>query len=538
MKTVILIPRRNGIPERDASWAWCRARHEATLPEFQVYEGHHDVGPFNRSAALNLASRLADEGGPWDYAIIVDSDVMLDPDRIRESVELAERTGKVVWSFGWWAGMREGPTRELLAGEIDPDELIGRINAIHAAGTPNRMGHTPVPGSLPPEFEKVNPVSWSCCFVVPRAAWDRLGGFDERFSGWGFEDMAWQSAACGLVGHERLPGAVVHLWHPRSPGLGEDGVNKRRNRQLGRRYMYALRVMGMHDRTTPADAEEMERDRQHLRNLALTEESDRYGRPAADLPDWRDWWPPLEELVASWKERRAPGPPPRISLIVRSGGTMAAWPARREYLVESLASIGRHLRGGTIVRKVVRSDWPPEVTSELEAIAERYGFYVVGSGNLGLTASMGALWRYLAGRKDPFDFVFLTEDDFRLERDVDLDRLARVLDANPHLVQVALLRDACYPRERELGGILGHPLDEFDFRRDGPDAWLEHRRFFTLNPSLIRRSLTGTPWPTVQHSETAFGNRVFRDPAAKSALWGEGEAWVTHLGEVRAGIGY
>jgi hypothetical protein len=38
--------------------------------------------------------------------------------------------------------------------------------------------------------ERTNPLSWSCFIVFPRPVFDDLGGFDERFKGWGFEDMA------------------------------------------------------------------------------------------------------------------------------------------------------------------------------------------------------------------------------------------------------------------------------------------------------------------------------------------------------------
>jgi hypothetical protein len=539
VRTVILVPRRAGIPERDEIWAWCEARWMAEHPDLPIYEGHHDDGPFNRSAAINLASRRADADGRWDLAVIIDADVFLDPRQVLDAIEVAGRTGRVTWAFQWWAGMDQRTARSLLAGDADPAQLLQSIDvAFAAAGPANELGYVPAPTLPVAGFEKVNPVSWSCCFVVPRQVFDALGGFDERFAGWGWEDMAFQSAVVGLHGYERVPGAIVHVWHPRHPGLGQDGVNKRRNRQLGRRYMYALRAKGYHDRAMPADADEMARDRANLLRLMELEESDRAGRPAPDLPNWRDWLPSLEELVGSWKEGRPAGPAPAIAVVVRTGGPIERWGVRSGYLREMLASLDAHVSASRVVARVIFADWPEAVHAELGAIAREHGFYVVGEGNVGFTASMQRLWKYLAGRSWHFDQVFLVEDDFRFERDVDLDELGRTLEAHPHLVQVALLRDACYEAERERGGILGHPVDEFDFRGSGDHAWLEHRRFFTLNPGLIRRSLLGEPWPTQQHSEAVFGRRLFKDPDKRSALWGHGEAWVTHLGVVRAGGGY
>jgi hypothetical protein len=538
---VILVPRREGVPERDAIWAYCRARWERLHPDLPIYEGHHDEGPFNRSAALNLAAELADRDGPWDTALVIDADVIVAAANVVAALERAEATGRVTWAFQWWAGTTPEVAASIMAGETDEDACLAYLRDMHAAGTPNALGVTPVPPVLPPWLEKINPISWSCAFAVPRAAWETLGGFDERFAGWGWEDMAFQAAACGLVGHERIPGALVHLWHPRSPGLGDDGVNKRRNRQLGRRYMVALRAKGYHDRPEPSTADELERDRLHLMNLARQEETDRAGRPVSDLPDWSDWWPPLEDLVASWKRREVAGPPLRIALVVRSGGPADRWPARSAYLREMLDSLAAHVDYPAIVARVIFSDWPEAVAPELEAIAAAHGFYVVGEADErgpDFTRSMVRLWRYLASRRWPFDQVLLVEDDFRFERPVPLEAMASVLAHEPRYVQVALLRDACYPAERERGGILGHPEAEFTPVRDALHRWLEHRRFFTLNPCLFRRGLLREPWPTDRHSEAVFGRRLFADPDRCAVLWGEGEAWVTHLGEVRAGAGY
>jgi hypothetical protein len=541
VRSVILVPRRAGIPERDAIWAWCRRRWETLHPDLPIYEGHHDDGPFNRSAALNLAARLADEDGRWDNAVVLDADIFIDPANVVNAIDVATKSQRVTWAFGWWAGLTQGATAKILDGLIDPDGLNLVVNTLHRMGTPNEMGHTPVPDLVPVELEKINPVSWSCCFVVPRSAWDRLGGFDERFAGWGWEDMAFQSAAVGLVGHERLPGAVMHLWHPRHPGLGDDGVNKRRNRQLGRRYMYALRALGLHDRPMPADAEEMERDRLNLLSLMEREETDRRKRPAPDLPDWRGWLPTLEELVDSWKAGEPAGPAPLIAFVIRTGGRRETWPARSAYLRETLRTFDEHVDYPRTAARVIFSDWPASITEELTAIAEAHGFYVWGQapGTEGhYTSSMQRLWTYLDSRTWPYDQAFIVEDDFAFERDVPLEMMARTLATQPHLVQMALLRDACYQAERDAGGILGHPIDEFALEREGSAAWLEHRRFFTLNPTLIRRAMFNEPWPSGMHSEAVFGRRVFRDRTKRAGLWGEGETWIRHLGEVRAGGGY
>jgi hypothetical protein len=83
MKVVFLVPRRKDDGPRDRIWAYCRARWERLFPDVEVVEGHHDDGAFNRSAAINRAAELADEGGPWDIGIVIDADVILSESQVR-----------------------------------------------------------------------------------------------------------------------------------------------------------------------------------------------------------------------------------------------------------------------------------------------------------------------------------------------------------------------------------------------------------------------------------------------------------------------
>jgi GT2 family glycosyltransferase len=50
----------------------------------------------------------------------------------------------------------------------------------------------------------------SGCFITPRDVWDRVGGYDERFTGWSHEDAAFLLAA-GVI--DRLSGPMYHFWH-------------------------------------------------------------------------------------------------------------------------------------------------------------------------------------------------------------------------------------------------------------------------------------------------------------------------------------
>lgn len=522
MRVVFLVPRREDHGHRDRLWAACRARWEALFPEWPIVEGHHDDGPWNRAAALNEAARLA---GDWDVAVVIDADVMLEPWQAREAVGRAARTGKAVWGHRRWRDLTQEATERLL-------DLPGQLLA-------------PDLGWLGPDVRKETPLSWSCCIAVPRAAWERVGGFDERFRGWGGEDRAFAEALVALVNggrseDERVDGVVWNLWHPRGHRAIERTPDYVSNMRLANRYSMALRRdHHMHDRWPPAPASEG-KEAQDMHNIAQQDASHSAQARALGLPDWDGWWPTMEELVART------GPIPSVALVVHTGGDATVWPERRGYLRRTLASLSDRLVLPRWERRVVLSDWGEEPRLELDAIAAEHGFYVKdlgrdrgGSGvRLGYTGSMRAEWRYVQ-RFVRARYVFRSEDDFELDRDVDVAAMAEALSADPRLAQMALLRDA-NERERAVGGfVLDHPREAFVAR----PTHLEHQRFFTCNPSLMRTATFAEHmWPDEdpqgrQGSETVYSRKLFRHGLV-SGLWGQGERWVTHLGEVRAGGPY
>jgi hypothetical protein len=568
-RAAILVPRRADGGPRDELWRLCRRRWQAQHP-WPIYEGIHDVGPFNRAAAINRAAELADQDGPWEIALVIDSDVFLAPDQVRRAMEIAEDTGRVTWAHRRWRGLTADGTKRILAGDT---ELLGgrtfeewdggaqaRVDAISDAlygGGPTTAGQdaraladallTVRPDMLDSAVERTTPISWSCAIAIRRDAWDQLGGFDERFRGWGWEDMAFQSAACSLVGHERIEGDVFHLWHPRSPGAGKAGQagaapsdDAIRNAQLGRRYMVAARRdYGIHDRGAPSDAAELERDVANLvrDDAAIAAQARRAGRPTMT------GWPELGELLEGAAAARAAGEAwagarPRsahdrsVTIAVHTDG-------RREYIAESIESLEASVHG-QIERRVIYDDsGDPAYKAWLEQRFGGLGYYVVGpAGRLGYTGSMQALWRYLA-RRATTSYVLLAEDDFVYERPVELDDLAAILEAGPHLRQVALLRRPYYQAELEAGSIIAQDPGAYEQRRDGERAWLEHRLYFTANPSLFRRELTAAePWPSGASSERRYTDQLNRDPRSRFAYLGTGEAWIRHIGARRAGAGY
>lgn len=177
-----------------------------------IIEGDHLEGPFNRSAALNDAASRA---GDWDVAILLDSDVLVDLNRVRQAVTLAEQTGRVVHPFREWRGLKPQMTEKVLSGYRGDWSR----NGIHQTYRTNI----------------------SACVVVPRAVWGATGGFDERFQGWGWEDSAWMWAVKALTGgHLRIKGELWHLWHKPSPEKEPGSPLLAQNKELAMRYWNAV----------------------------------------------------------------------------------------------------------------------------------------------------------------------------------------------------------------------------------------------------------------------------------------------------------
>lgn len=162
-------------------------------------------------------------------------------------------------------------------------------------------------------------------------------------------------------------------------------------------------------------------------------------------------------------------------------------------------------------------------------------------GRRGFGGAIRAAWAWLR-RHSEARFVFHLEDDFTFERAVDLDRMVGVLESRPELVQLALRRQAWNEAERAAGGVIELRPEAY-LERETPlyGKWLEHREFFTTNPSLYRLELVrARAWPAGPHSEGLFSLELFTDPDLRCGYWGARTQppWVHHIGAGRAGEGY
>lgn len=191
---------------------------------------------------------------------------------------------------------------------------------------------------------------------------------------------------------------------------------------------------------------------------------------------------------------------------------------------------------GPISRRLIHDDsGDPDYRAWLCATFP--GFEVVGTEQrAGFAGAIRSAWAHVRAER----FVFHLEDDFVITRPVDLLAMAGVLDERPELVQLALRRQPWNDTERDAGGIIECRPDAYDERRTSAAAWLEHRLFFTTNPSLYRSALCAREWPPGQFSEGRFTHELLEDPDVRFGFWGRRESgeWCEHIGHERVGMGY
>jgi hypothetical protein len=265
-RVVLLVPRREGFAQRDELWAWCRPWWQEHFPEWPLFEGHHTVGLFNRSAALNLAAAAA---GEWDVAVIIDADVICDPEHVREAVRIAADQGRMVVPFTVRHNLDARGSRKVMAGYDGPWERYIAQNYYD---------------------------QHSSVVAVPRNVWQTVGGFDERFAGWGMEDTAFACAVTTLVGPlVHMEGEAWHLWHPSAPEGHRGTPSANANRARGARYQQA------------AAAGDADAIRALLAEPVAPPEEPCIPRifhrvvPVETTAEVEAWWSALQELHPGWR---------------------------------------------------------------------------------------------------------------------------------------------------------------------------------------------------------------------------------------------
>jgi hypothetical protein len=162
---------------------------------------------------------------------------------------------------------------------------------------------------------------------------------------------------------------------------------------------------------------------------------------------------------------------------------------------------------------------------------------------LGFAGSIQRGWNQLDLKND---YVFHLEDDFALVKPVQLQDLVTILQRDPTLAQVSLLRNPCNNQEVIAGGLINLWPNEYTQRgcRVQPNGkskgvgyqvfWLDQNLYFTTNPSLYPTKITSLGWPLLNNSEAAF-TKALKERGFKFGVYGQktDSHRVLHLGTNR-----
>lgn len=191
MVTSLIIPWRTDHDQREAIWCYLEEWRGSLGFELCVADSGHE--PFNQAASRNKA--VAESTG--DLLVILDADVLVDRQQLRNAVALTEANW-MIWTipYIYYVELSAAVTKYALDHDDGRAYHLDRDCIIYP--TPERWGQS-ISGAL----------------VVSRAIYELVGGYDERFVTWGFEDQAIYLALETLVGRgTRLGGRLDHFWHP------------------------------------------------------------------------------------------------------------------------------------------------------------------------------------------------------------------------------------------------------------------------------------------------------------------------------------
>jgi hypothetical protein len=139
--------------------------------------------PFNRAASRNLGVAQVETG---EFVVVCDADTLPDQQALAIALRRAY-DGRLHYPFAVVNYLTEAGTVEVLA------------------------GHPPDPNCI----ENTIPYAQGGCMVMRAEYWRAVGGMNEAFEAWGFEDNEFYVRVSKAVGPPiHHAGVAWHLWHP------------------------------------------------------------------------------------------------------------------------------------------------------------------------------------------------------------------------------------------------------------------------------------------------------------------------------------
>jgi len=170
-------------------------------------------GPFNKAWGLNVGYRVS----RGQVLVMTDSDMLIERTDIERAILAAQKSIDLVRPFQKLIDLSEIQTQHY----FQSGQLPGHPGPGEGYNRAYRGEQLCLAGGV---------------FVTTRAFYERVGGFDERFCGWGGEDDAFSIKVQRMTNRSVVArhATAWHLWHPRANHLEDSTYH--RNVTLLRQY--------------------------------------------------------------------------------------------------------------------------------------------------------------------------------------------------------------------------------------------------------------------------------------------------------------
>lgn len=190
-RVLVAIPWRPQ-PSRIPAHTAVTAHYRALLPDAHIIDVDTGHDPFCLAGCRNKGVRIAEQTGA-DVVVLGDADTLPEREPLLAAIDAARTSGRVHLPYTEYRSLGGAGTAQYRAGRPLPD-----------------CSHITIPAAC------------SGVYVTTPATWWTCGGQDERFRGWGMEDVAFLVAHRVLLGGDpvRHQGRVYAMPHQSAPKTG------------------------------------------------------------------------------------------------------------------------------------------------------------------------------------------------------------------------------------------------------------------------------------------------------------------------------
>jgi predicted glycosyltransferase involved in capsule biosynthesis len=208
MKLGIVIPWRPR-PSRIYAFDFIYEHYSKSFPEAKIYLSDKEGDVWNMSGSRNIGCDMAFSDG-CDVALVSDADIYIKKDRILQACESSLEKDLVSIPYQKVVFLEDFHSKEFIK---DTDKFFEKNDRY---------------------LFKVYSKQVGGAYAITPKVFSQLNGWDERFVGWGFEDLAFRHAHGGLTGFDyiRIPGPAVWLHHE-----DRDKTSENKNANLFDEYL-------------------------------------------------------------------------------------------------------------------------------------------------------------------------------------------------------------------------------------------------------------------------------------------------------------